>query len=108
MVKDESSAGKKIPLLKRWGRSFRQSFSSFKTGQGPNQTAANQKYIDEQLEKFVDSCKDSQGSGEGYFTPQEVREHANEDEWAHLGTRPKKHIPPTNSPPNQREAQFAQ
>ncbi|KAK4003639.1 hypothetical protein OUZ56_005395 [Daphnia magna] len=55
MVKDESSAGKKISLLKRWGRSFRQSFPSFRTGPGPNQAAANQKYIDEQLEKFVDS-----------------------------------------------------
>ncbi|KAK4006735.1 hypothetical protein OUZ56_011893 [Daphnia magna] len=72
MVKDESSAGKKNPLLERWGRSFRQSFPSFRTGPGPNQAAANQKYIDEQLEKFVDSCKGSQGSGEGYFTPQET------------------------------------
>ncbi|KAK4009662.1 hypothetical protein OUZ56_018808 [Daphnia magna] len=60
MVKDESSAGKKIPLLKRWGRSFRQSFPSFRTGPGPNQAAANQKYIDEQLEKFVDSYSDTE------------------------------------------------
>ncbi|KAK4013270.1 hypothetical protein OUZ56_025504 [Daphnia magna] len=73
MVKDESRAGKKIPLLKRWGRSFRQSFPSFRTGPGPNKAAANQKYIDEQLEKFVDSCKGSQRSEEGYFTPQETK-----------------------------------
>ncbi|KAK4030500.1 hypothetical protein OUZ56_023743 [Daphnia magna] len=102
MVENESSAEKK-----RWGKSFRQSFSSFRTGPGPNQTAANQKYIDEQLERFVDSCKTSRWSGEGYFTPQEVREHINEDKWAHLGAR-KKTTPPTPSPHNRREAQFAQ
>ncbi|KZR98477.1 Uncharacterized protein APZ42_006092, partial [Daphnia magna] len=117
MVKDESSAGKKIPLLKRWRRSFRQSFPSFRTGPGPNQAAANQKYVDEQLEKFADSCKGSQGSGEGYFTPQEVREHANEDAWAHLDARPKNLYPQPTAPlvnfdiPNntdRRETQLAQ
>ncbi|KAK4028385.1 hypothetical protein OUZ56_017665 [Daphnia magna] len=82
MVKDESSAGKKIPLLKRWG-----------------------------------SCNGSQGSEEGYFTPQEVREHANEDKWAHMGARPKNLYPQPTAPlvnfdiPNntdRRETQFAQ
>ncbi|KAI9550677.1 hypothetical protein GHT06_006306 [Daphnia sinensis] len=117
MVKDDSSPGKKIPLLKRWGRSFRQSFPSFRTGPGPNQAAANQKYIEDQLEEFVDSCRGDPGPGEGYFTPQEIREHANAEEWAHLGARPKNTHPQPTAPvinfettdnTARREIQFAQ
>lgn len=98
MVKEEGRAEKKIPLLKRGGRCFRQTFPSFRTGTGPSQTAAYQNYIDEQLEQFVDSCKGSQGSGEGYFTPHEVREHANDDKWLHLGARPKTLHPQSTAP----------
>lgn len=88
-VTEEDTTERKVPFFKRLGRSFRHTFTSFRTGTGPQQHTTNDKFMEGQLGEFVQSYKETTPPDTWLVGAVGGRESEDHQDWERLGAKPK-------------------